>query len=37
MSESDIVYLIGYLLGSFCVGYAAGFLTTTLKKGFDQV
>jgi hypothetical protein len=37
MTDQDAIDFVGYLIGSFAVGYAIGFLTVTFKKLPDQI
>lgn len=37
MSMSDIAELLGYLGAAWSVGFAAGYLYTWFKRGFDQI
>lgn len=37
MTLADIAALVGYLAAAWSVGFAAGYLYTWFKRGFDQI
>jgi hypothetical protein len=37
MTNQDAIDLVSYLIGSFAVGFAVGFLTVSFKKALDQI
>jgi len=36
-SSPELATAIGFLIGSFCLGYAAGYTVWLVKKAFEQL
>lgn len=37
MTETEILTLVSYMMGSFAIGFGIGFFTVAFKKMFDQI
>lgn len=37
MSEEELLQYIGYLFGSYALGWASGFLMLTFKRAMDML
>lgn len=37
LTSSDITMVVGFLIGSFCLGYTSGYLFWLFKKATEQI
>lgn len=37
MTNSEVIELVGLLIGSFAIGYGVGFLNMVFFKALDQI